>query len=736
MKIVVNMLIEWVEDEADVVPETPKLVQRVVDILQGGEQIALMNIYGKIGFPVVRLREDLFQAYDNGSIILLTIDPHLRIYGREDEIPENQRKSRDEAWQLVEDVLHEAGKGIYRENLRGRAVKKIAAKYNKHEKVIYSYLRKCWQRGWTKNSLLPDYYKSGGKGKRRLVEIESAAKLGRPSSLSKADGESRGIRITPRIEKLFEKGIKKFYLNNRDYTFKMAYERMLFAFFRVGVEPNPVDGVEVPILPDKNQLPTEDQFRYWYKTYYKDRKKEKIARQGEIEFNLNHRELTGDVNSLASGPGAVFMIDATIADVYLVSSFDRKRIIGRPVVYLIIDVFSRMIVGFSVSLEGPSWRGATLALDNMIADKVEVCAEYGIPIQPEEWNCHYLPEAIFADRGEFEGYSADVIVYVCGVRIHNTSPYRGDLKSIVERHFGIVREKSIKFLPGRVKKRNRGEKPHALDAKLALYDFRKLLISHILDYNANHELTWYRPGTDLIADGVPLRPAALWDWGIRNRSGHLKMLPREIVRLNLLPRKEVSLYRQGIHFYKDIFYLRPEEIPFGEKSKITIVYDPDCLDVIYLPSADGKTATVCPLTPACEEVYRGRTFDEVIDKFADRERRSNEESANQALQSKALYAAREANITSLAIQQTDEAWATADDQSDRARLKGIGQNRKDERGAERAANSWHLEKPEDIKSLPETTVALPAADDDDDEKYVSKPSYKNLLDKVVKDQQK
>lgn len=735
MKIVVNMLIEWDEEEAEVLPETLRLVERVVDTLHDGEQIALMNIYGNTGFPVMRLRQDLCQAYDNGSIILLTIDPYSRIYRPENEIPENQRKIRDDAWKLVGEVLQEAGKGIYREDVRGKAVKKIAVKYDKHEKVIYSYLRKCWQRGWTKNSLLPAYYKCGGRGKRRLAEIESATKLGRPSSLSKGDGEPRGIRITPRIEKLFEKGIKKFYLNNRNYTFKMAYEKMLFAFFHVGVESNPVDGVEVPILPDKNKLPTENQFRYWYNKYYKDRKKEKVARQGEREFNLNHRELIGNSTSLASGPGAVFMIDATIADVYLVSSFDRKRIIGRPVVYLVIDVFSRMIVGFSVSLEGPSWRGATLALDNMIADKDQVCAEYGIKIQPEEWNCHYLPEAIFADRGEFEGYNADVLVYVFGTRIHNTSPYRGDLKAIVERHFGIANEKFIKFLPGRVNKRKCGEKPHALDAKLTLYDFRELLITHILDYNANHELTWYRPDEHQIADRVPLRPTALWNWGIRNRSGHLKILPREIVRLNLLQRKEVSLYQQGIHFYQDIFYLRPEEVPFGKKSKIIIAYDPNCLDVIYLPSPDGKNAVVCPLTPACEEVYRGRTYEEVKDKFAHRERLS-EESANTTLQSKAVYAAREAKVTSRATQQTDAAWATAEDQSDRTRLKGIRQNRKDERDTERIANSWHLGEPENIQFLPEATRALPPSTEDDDEKYVAKPSYKNLLDKVVEDQQK
>ena len=734
MEIVINMLIEWNENEFDELTEKPNLVERVVDILRNGEEIVLMDIYAGKGFPITRSKQDLDWAYDNGHIILLSIDPFSRIYRPDDEIPENQRKNRDEAWNLVEEVARETGKQIYREDKRGKAVKKIAAKYGKSEKVVYSYLRKCWQRGWTKNSLLPDYQRCGGKGKRRLGETEAETKLGRPNSLSKGDGESRGIRITPRVEKLFEKGIRKFYLNTRNFTFRKAYEMMLFTYFRIGVEINPIDGVEVPILPDKNKLPTKRQFYYWYQEHYRNKKNEKIARDGEKEFDLTERELINDSTSLASGPGAVFMVDATIADVYVVSSFDRKRIIGRPIIYLIIDVFSRMIVGFSVSLEGPSWRGATLALDNMVADKVQLCARYGIKIEPDEWNCNYLPEAIFADRGEFEGYNADVLVQVFGTRVHNTSPYRGDLKGIVERHFSIANEKFIHFLPGKVIKRKRGEKPHALDAKLTLYDFSELLITHILDYNANHELTWYRPDEYMIADRVPLHPTALWDWGIRNRSGHLQTLPREIVRLNLLPRKKVTVYRQGIHFYQDIFYLRPQEIPFGSKSKITIAYDPNCLDVIYLPSPDGKNAVVCPLTPACEPVYRGRTYEEIQDEFIYR-KRLVEKSANPLLRTKALYRAREEKITSRAIRQTDEAWTTAEDQSDHAKLKDIRLNRKNDREKQRVLDSWQLGNPEEPPALAETTGILPS-NIPDDEIYTVKPSYRKLLDKIVKDEQK
>lgn len=86
------------------------------------------------------------------------------------------------------------------------------------------------------------------------------------------------------------------------------------------------------------------------------------------------------------GPGARYQIDATLADVYLVSRLKRDRI-GRPVLYIVIDVFSRMIVGIYVGLEGPSWVGAMMALANTAADKVAYCRQFGREIELEDWPC-------------------------------------------------------------------------------------------------------------------------------------------------------------------------------------------------------------------------------------------------------------------------------------------------------------------------------------------------------------
>ncbi len=177
-----------------------------------------------------------------------------------------------------------------------------------------------------------------------------------------------------------------------------------------------------------------------------DPKKDIQFRKSTKEYELKYRPILSDSKSETNGPGTRFQVDATIADIYLVSSLDVNKVIGRPVIYAVLDVYSRIITGLYVGLEGPSWIGAMMALDNMIADKVEFCKQYGIDITPEQWPTHHLPEIIIADRGEFEGYSVENLINNLNLKIENTTAYRGDLKGIVERKFrtfnGKVKQKS------------------------------------------------------------------------------------------------------------------------------------------------------------------------------------------------------------------------------------------------------------------------------------------------------
>lgn len=692
MELFKNTLMEWLPSESD---ESVPRVERILCIDAAEGLVATIEVFDKRALPVLRGYDEVANALATQAARILEADPYASLLRAESEIPEKHRVRRDRAWQLIEGIVS-GGSCAFDKRTRGQLVARVASNSGTAKKVIYNYLRHYWQAGQMKNALLPGFDRCGGRGKRRLGDAKSQTKLGRRSHLSRAmGGRPSGIRITKEIERLFERSIKRFYETQEKNSLVRAFVLTLENFFHTGFKLD--GGVPVPVLPPARDLPSFKQFRYWYHNIYKDVVREKKAREGERGFNLRGRAITGDSTKMAFGPGSIFQIDATIADVYLVSSLDRTRIIGRPVVYLVIDVFSRLIAGMAVTLEGPSWLGAMLALDNVVADKVAFCAEYGITIQEQQWPCRHLPEGIFADRGEFEGYNADTLVNAFDLRIHNTPPYRADEKGIVERSFGIANETTIHFVPGAViKVRERGERDYRLDAVLTLDEFRALMIAHVLDHNANHYLSGYRKDEFMIADHVKRYPLDLWNWGIRNRSGHLNTKPRAMVRLNLLPRKQVSVTARGIRFERDLYYtcdLAAREGWFERARncgswKISAAYDPRSLDAIYLPLTSGKELETCHLTPAAE-AFKGRDWHEAVDYFS-LETQDAELSRSRQYQSQATLHAHQKQIVSEAKQKTEAARVLAGPQSKRSRVKDIRSNRLQEREAERTQGAWQL----------------------------------------------
>jgi len=489
----------------------------------------------------------------------------------------------------------------------------------------------------------------------------------------------------------------------------------------------------VPVLPPASELPSFAQFRYWHEKEC-DITQVQISRKGERRFNLRHRAVLGDSTQMAFDPGSLYQIDATIGDIYLVSSLDRNRIIGRPVIYFLIDTFSRLIAGFSVSLEGPSWLGAMLALENATLNKVGFCQEFGLQIDEADWPSHHLPEGILADRGEFEGYNADNLVNALNVRVSNTPPYRADWKGIVERNFRLSNDKMIHWMPGAVNRnRERGDKDYRLDAVLDLHQFRHLIALCVLEHNNNHRMNWYRLDEFMIQEYVDPYPIELWNWGVKNRVGHLRTMIPEIVCLNLLPAAEASVTHRGI-YYQGLYYtcelaLREQWFVKARAKgrwKIPIAYEPRRLDCIYLRLNGGMRLESCHLIDA-EQTYKGRDWYEIVDYF-ERRKQAEEASRTRQQQSSAAFHAQVDQIVGQATEQTEKASIV---QSKRSRIQGIRGNRKLEREHERETGAWQLGIDEIYKPsgqvIPLPSVAQP---EEDDEGYVAPPKPIDKLRKL------
>jgi hypothetical protein len=685
MNLFINMLIEWRQDADEA------QIERVLWIAPTAREVVTIDIADDHALPKWHNYADIEAALVTKRAHVLELDPYAKFLCPEETISEDDRKRRDEAWSFIAPLAQKPRGEIFVPGKRGPLVAAVAKRTGRAKRLIYGYLRRYWQGGQTKNALLPHFDQCGGRGKERS---SSECKRGRPSAIGKAQGQPTGVNVDVAMREHFRRGISTFYESREKRPLTAAYQFTLERYFHKGYELR--DGVLVPILPPANELPTFKQFRYWYE---KERNPAQAiaSREGQRHFETNHRAVLGDSTQMAFGPGSLYQIDATSGDIYLVSSLDPSRIIGKPVIYVVIDVFSRLITGIGVSLEGPSWLSAMLALENATMDKVAFCAEYGISIAEKDWPSHHFPEAILADRGELEGYNADNLVNALSVHLANTAPYRADWKGIVEQNFRLSNDKLIHWLPGAVyRTRERGDTDYRLDACLNLYQFRQLMIYCVLHHNNEHRMNWYRMDEFMIGDHIEPYPLDLWNWGVQNRAGHLRTMMPDIIRLNLLPTKEASITRngilfQGLHYTCDLALREQWFIRARERGswRIPVAYDPRKLDVIYLRLDNGRRLEPCYLHES-DKTFKGNDWQDTLDYFELR-KQAAESARTRQQQADAEYHARIEQIVSPAKKEAKEARGG---QSKRSRLQGIQENRKREREMERQRGAWQLAQEE------------------------------------------
>jgi len=316
----------------------------------------------------------------NSKILIKVPDMFQKVID-EESLNAKELERRDRYWQIVDKCWKNNKEELLSSVSRIKLFRSISEEHKISESTVQRVFSRFFERGMNKNSLLTQYSKSGGKGKEKKL---SSLKTGRPKKYDYVN-EKSGINITDDIKIIFQYGIDKFYNNKKMNSLTEVYNAILKEFFSYAYTEN---GESKFSLIKEDKLPTYGQFYYWFRKNKNDIKNI-IERQSENDFNLKERPLLSNSIIETVGPGTRFQIDATIADIYLVSKFDRDRIIGRPIVYAIIDVFSRMVAGIYVGLEGPSWLGAMMALDNMVMDKVEFCKDYGIEIEEYQWPVHH-----------------------------------------------------------------------------------------------------------------------------------------------------------------------------------------------------------------------------------------------------------------------------------------------------------------------------------------------------------
>lgn len=561
----INMLIQY--------ENIPESIERIIFIDEGFQTCFLINVFDN-SFPIAKRVKEIEESIEEGTARIIEHDPWALLL-TEGEISEKARLAQEKAWAVVSKVLEVGVDKLLVPKSRNQVINKIANEMGINKKTVEKYLKRYWKRGMIPSSLLPDFRNKGCKGQEKQ---SGKKKRGRPRKGKQIVGE--GVNIDEEIKTIFRLAAKKYYETKKNVSVRFAYEQMIKEYFREELEEFP------------ERLPTYNQFLYWIRKE-QNLSREIIRRTGKRNYDLTYRPVLGSATSEVRSPMEKVQIDATVADVYLASEFgNREWIIGRPVLYLCKCQFSQMIVGFHVALEGPNFEQARLALMNMVEDKVEFCKRFDIDIDESQWPTAHLPNCIVADRAELLSNASNVLTEKLNIRIENSGSWRGDLKSLIERQFGLLTNEVIKpMLPGAVDKDfgKRGTRDHRLSGKLTLTEFKKIIINYILYFNNHYVLENYIMDEEMIKAGVEPIPIKLWQWGLQNRAGKLRKMSKEMMMLYMLPEGTATITESGIKF-RNIFYgsdlaLKEQwfvKARYKKSWKIPVKYDPRDLSHIFI----------------------------------------------------------------------------------------------------------------------------------------------------------
>ncbi|MDQ0049889.1 hypothetical protein J2T18_004211 [Paenibacillus polymyxa] len=574
-------------------------LERVLWIAPDHSEVVLINIDNKnnIQFPYFRNFSDLIFLIEEGYARTYSLEPDLRILAPKDEYLAKYQKRRDEKFAIIKDIAVREPE-IYLSEFRGKLVKNAAAQSQKQVNWVYQLLKRYWFYGKSLNGLLHNYYDVGVNATRRTINQKSGPK----------SENGNVFVVTEEDKKIFRASIQKYHVKRgmdiRSTHKHMCEENYAEGFIRQYDEMVPV------IEPSK--CPTLRQFRYWYTKEFNKKQKVK-AKYGAHKAEMNARALLGAPEEDLQGPGALFEIDSTPADIILMS-LDHKTVIGRPHVYFVKDVMSRTIVGMHIC-RNPSWEEAMVALENSATDKVEFCAQNGITINEEDWPCKHLPQFLVADRGEIKSKNSNNLAHL-GVRIGNPPSYRADLKPYIEQQFRGFCSRVKELLPGAVHKehRERGDFHPGEKSVYTFESFIKVVVLFVLEFNKKALSDEFLVTKELFMDKVELTPLSIWNWGMKRSLLHEE--PRDLIRYTLLPKEKCRVSRSGIAFRKMSYTCaRGEEEGWFEdeliegEAQITVSYDPRNCSTIFVRLRDGSLIQ-CFLTKKYKE-YEGLHLDDV-----------------------------------------------------------------------------------------------------------------------------
>lgn len=179
----------------------------------------------------------------------------------ESELTEVQIRKQEEDWETIQKYCVSNMQDLLRKQGRESKIREIASESNLGKTKVKKLLTRYWQRGMTKNAMLPDYSNSGGKGKTKVL---TNAKVGRPRKVNINNEYQTGINITEELKIQFEHAFNKYYRATNNYSLKDVYNFILRDFYSDRYKEN--SELKYRIWKD-TRIPSYHQFYYWFKKF-------------------------------------------------------------------------------------------------------------------------------------------------------------------------------------------------------------------------------------------------------------------------------------------------------------------------------------------------------------------------------------------------------------------------------------------------------------------------------------
>lgn len=284
-------------------------------------------------------------------------------------------------------------------------------------------------------------------------------------------------------------------------------------------------------------------------------------------------------------------IDHSKLDIFVVDGITGLPL-GRPWITVVIDVFTRAILSFSLSFDPPSHMTVARALKKALLPKVNLKERW--PSIKGNWIMFGRMEDAVVDNGlEFHCDSLEAACYQLGINISFCPRKKSWWKGHIERAIGTLNRAVTDGMPGRTFSgiKEKGEYNPVAEAAIPLETMKEIIAKWIVDIY--HETTHSTLG---------LKPREAWEDSISPED--IPMVPNagelDAVMGTIAIR---TLSHLGIELNKlrynsdELGQVRQQ---FGDIKKITVKWNPEDLGYIHVLPPNGKTIRVPAITSHTE----------------------------------------------------------------------------------------------------------------------------------------